>query len=90
MGASGTDVAREAADIVLLVDDSFASIAAGIEEGRAVFANMQKSTTYVLASNIPEIVPFKSLCAPAPSHGTCMCSPGSASRCFSCWTMHAS
>ncbi|MEZ6129374.1 MAG: cation-transporting P-type ATPase [Planctomycetaceae bacterium] len=57
MGISGTDVAREAADIVLL-DDNFASIVAGIEEGRAVFANMQKFTTYVLASNIPEIVPF--------------------------------
>lgn len=57
MGISGTEVAREAADIVLL-DDNFASIVAGIEEGRAVFANMQKFTTYVLASNIPEIVPF--------------------------------
>jgi sodium/potassium-transporting ATPase subunit alpha len=57
MGATGTDVAREAADIVLL-DDNFASIAAGVEEGRAVFANIQKFTTYVLASNIPEIVPF--------------------------------
>ncbi len=57
MGVGGTEVAREAADIVLL-DDNFASIAAGIEEGRAVFANMQKFTTYVLASNIPEIVPF--------------------------------
>ncbi len=57
MGVSGTDVARESADIVLL-DDNFASIVAGIEEGRAVFANMQKFTMYVLASNIPEIVPF--------------------------------
>ena len=57
MGASGTDVAREAADIVLL-DDDFAAITAGIEEGRAVFANMQRFTTYVLASNVPEILPF--------------------------------
>jgi sodium/potassium-transporting ATPase subunit alpha len=43
---------------VVLLDDNFASIAAGVEEGRAVFANMQKFTTYVLASNVPEIVPF--------------------------------
>ena len=57
MGVGGTDVAREAADIVLL-DDNFASIVAGVEEGRGVFANIQKFTTYVLASNIPEIVPF--------------------------------
>ncbi len=57
MGLGGTDVAREAADVVLL-DDNFASIMAGIEEGRAVFANMQKFTMYVLASNVPEIVPF--------------------------------
>lgn len=57
MGVGGTSVAREAADIVLL-DDNFASIVAGIEEGRAVFTNIQKFTTYVLASNIPEIVPF--------------------------------
>lgn len=57
MGASGTEVAREAADIVLL-DDNFASIVAGIEEGRAIFANMQRFTTYVLASNIAEVAPF--------------------------------
>jgi sodium/potassium-transporting ATPase subunit alpha len=57
MGVGGTDVAREAADMVLL-DDNFASIVAGVEEGRGVFANIQKFTTYVLASNIPEIVPF--------------------------------
>jgi hypothetical protein len=46
-----------AADIVIL-DDNFALIASGVEEGRAVFANMQKFTTYVLASNTPEIAPF--------------------------------
>ncbi len=57
MGIAGTDVAREAAQIVLL-DDDFSSIVAGIEEGRAVFANVQKFTSYVLASNVPEIVPF--------------------------------
>jgi sodium/potassium-transporting ATPase subunit alpha len=57
MGLSGTDVAREAAQIVLL-DDDFASIVAGVEEGRAVFANVQKFTSYVLASNVPEMLPF--------------------------------
>jgi sodium/potassium-transporting ATPase subunit alpha len=57
MGASGTDVARAAAQIVLL-DDDFASIVAGVEEGRTVFANIRKFTSYVLASNVPEIVPF--------------------------------
>lgn len=57
MGVGGTDVAREAADIVLL-DDNFASIVSGIEEGRGVYANIQRFTVYVLASNIPEIVPL--------------------------------
>ena len=57
MGIGGTDVAREAADVVLL-DNGFASIVAGVEEGRTVFSNVQKFTTYVLASNIPEIVPY--------------------------------
>jgi sodium/potassium-transporting ATPase subunit alpha len=57
MGRTGTDVAREAAQIVLL-DDDFASIVAGVEEGRAVFSNIRKFTSYVLASNVPEIVPF--------------------------------
>jgi sodium/potassium-transporting ATPase subunit alpha len=57
MGAMGTDVAREAAQIVLL-DDNFASIVAGVEEGRTVFSNIRKFTSYVLASNVPEIVPF--------------------------------
>jgi sodium/potassium-transporting ATPase subunit alpha len=57
MGATGSDVAREAAQIVLL-DDNFASIVSGVEEGRTVFSNIRKFTSYVLASNVPEIVPF--------------------------------
>jgi sodium/potassium-transporting ATPase subunit alpha len=57
MGQAGTDVAREAAQIVLL-DDNFASIVAGVEEGRTVFSNIRKFTSYVLASNVPEMVPF--------------------------------
>jgi P-type Ca2+ transporter type 2C len=57
MGASGTDVAREAADLVLL-DDDFASIVAAIEEGRAVYANVRKFTGYIFTSNTPEAVPF--------------------------------
>lgn len=57
MGKAGTDVAREAADVVLL-DDNFASIAAAVEEGRAVFSNIKKFTTYIFTSNTPEAVPF--------------------------------
>ena len=57
MGVAGTDVAREAADVVLL-DDNFASIVAAIEEGRAVFDNLRKFLTYILSSNIPELVPY--------------------------------
>ena len=57
MGRCGTDVAREAADIILL-DDNFATIVAAVEEGRAVFANIRKFLTYILTSNIPELVPY--------------------------------
>jgi magnesium-transporting ATPase (P-type) len=57
MGLAGTDVAREAADMVLL-DDNFASIVAAVEEGRAVFDNIRKFLTYILTSNIPELVPY--------------------------------
>jgi P-type Ca2+ transporter type 2C len=57
MGASGTDVAREAADIVLL-DDDFASIVAAVEEGRAVYDNVRRFTGYIFTSNTPEAVPF--------------------------------
>jgi magnesium-transporting ATPase (P-type) len=57
MGVSGTDVAREASDMVLL-DDNFASIVDAIEEGRAIFENIQKFLTYILTSNVPELVPY--------------------------------
>ncbi|MBI5504496.1 MAG: cation-transporting P-type ATPase [Deltaproteobacteria bacterium] len=57
MGIAGTDVAREASDVVLL-DDNFATIVAAIEEGRAVYSNIRKFLTYILTSNIPEVVPY--------------------------------
>jgi len=57
MGISGTDVAREAADVVLVKDD-FSAVVKAIEEGRAVFDNLRKFITYIFASNIPEIMPF--------------------------------
>ncbi|HET9701099.1 MAG TPA: cation-transporting P-type ATPase [Burkholderiales bacterium] len=57
MGGNGTDVAREAADIVLL-DDNFASIVNAVEEGRTVYQNIRKFMTYILTSNVPEIVPY--------------------------------
>ena len=57
MGVGGTDVAREAAQIILL-DDNFASIVAGVAEGRTIFDNIGKFTNYVLVSNGPEILPY--------------------------------
>jgi magnesium-transporting ATPase (P-type) len=57
MGMNGTDVAREAADIVL-TDDNFATIVTAVEQGRTVYQNIRKFMTYILASNLPELVPF--------------------------------
>lgn len=56
MGISGTDVAKESADMIL-TDDHFASIVHAVEEGRAVYRNIQKFLTYIFNSNTPEAVP---------------------------------
>jgi magnesium-transporting ATPase (P-type) len=57
MGRSGTDVAREAADLVLL-DDDFATIVAAIEQGRSTFSNIRRFLTYHLTDNVAELTPF--------------------------------
>lgn len=57
MGLIGTDVAKEAADIIL-TNDNFSSITAAIEEGRAIYDNIRKFVTYIFSSNVPEVLPF--------------------------------
>jgi len=57
MGIMGSEVSKNAADMILL-DDNFASIVKGVEEGRLIFDNLKKSIAYTIQSNIPEIAPF--------------------------------
>jgi len=57
MNISGSDVTKDAADMILL-DDDFASIVHGVEEGRKIFDNLKKTVVYLLTSNMTEIIPF--------------------------------
>ena len=57
MGLSGTEVAKEAADLIL-IDDNFASVVAAVEEGRAVYDNIRRFVGYHFCSNVGELVPF--------------------------------
>ena len=57
MGITGSDVSKNAADMVLL-DDNFASIVTGVEEGRLIFENLKKSISYTMITKIPEVIPF--------------------------------
>jgi len=57
MGKRGSEVAKEAA-VMVITDDNFASIVSAVRQGRAIYANIGKFITYIFASNVPELVPF--------------------------------
>ena len=57
MGITGSDVSKQAADMILM-DDNFASIVTGVEEGRLIFENLKKSIAYTMVDKIPEVAPF--------------------------------
>ena len=63
MGKRGSDVAKEAA-VMVITDDNFASIVAAVRQGRAIYANMGKFVTYIFASNVPELVALPGLRLP--------------------------
>ncbi len=57
MGLTGTDVSKEAADIIL-INDNFANVVDAIREGRTLYDNLRKFVTYIFSSNVPEVLPF--------------------------------